>query len=85
MGYERNIIVKNTGDKLSRQLLSLVDFSRGNNYESTHINVRCYKDHIVVSTFYIDSDSLNSWDNENYTRVEKAYVPYFTQKKLGMI
>ena len=85
MGYERNIIVKNTGDKLSRQLLSLVDFYQGNNYPHTHVNVRVYGDHIVVSTFYIDNNNLNSWDNDNYTRVEKAYVPHFTAKKLGLL
>ncbi len=81
----RNVVIKNTGDKLCRQLLSLVDFTRGNNYPSTKINVRIFKDHIVVSTFFIDDDTLNSWDNDNYTTIEKAHVPYFTQKKLGMI
>ena len=81
----RNIVIKNTGDKLCRQLLSLVDFSQGNNYPSTKINVRIFKDHIVVSTFYVNSETLNSWDNENYTTIEKAHVPYFTAKKLGMI
>ena len=85
MGYKRNIIVKNTGDKLSRQLLSLVDFYQGNNYPHTHINVRVYRDKIVVSTFYINDDNLDSWDNENYTTIEKAHVPYFTAKKLGLI
>jgi hypothetical protein len=80
-----NRVFKNTGDKLSRQLLSLVDFSKGRNYQSTHINVRVYKDRITVSTFYIDNDTLNSWDNDNYTTIEKAHVPYFTAKKLGLL
>ena len=80
----RNIVIKNDGSKLCRQLLSLVDFFQGNNYENTHINVRVYDDRIVVSTFFVDSN-LNSWDNENYTTIEKAYIPFFTLKKLGMI
>lgn len=81
----RNVVIKNTGNKLCRQLLSLVDFTRGNNYPSTKINVRIFKDHIVVSTFYIDRETLNSWDNENYTRIEKSHVPFFTLKKLGLL
>ncbi len=81
----RNLVIKNDGSKLCRQLLSLVDFFQGNNYPNTHINVRVYKDHIVVSTFYVNSENLDSWDNENYTTVERAYVPYFSLKKLGMI
>ena len=80
----RNTVIKNNGGKLCRQLLSLVDFFQGNNYEHTHINVRVYDDRIVVSTFFVDSN-LNSWDNENYTTVEKAYIPFFTAKKLGMV
>jgi hypothetical protein len=81
----RNLVVKNDGSKLCRQLLSLVDFFQGNNYPSTHINVRVYKNHIVVSTFYVNSENLDSWDNENYTTVERAYVPHFTAKKLGIV
>jgi hypothetical protein len=80
-----NRVFKNTGDKLSRQLLSLVDFYQGNNYPHTHINVRVYRDKIVVSTFFIDNDTLNSWDNENHTTIERAHVPFFTLKKLGMV
>lgn len=85
MGYERNIIVKNTGDKLSRQLLSLVDFYQGNNYPHTHINVRVYSNYIVISTFYLNSENLDTWDNENYTQVKREDVPFFTLKKLGMV
>lgn len=81
----RNLVIKNDGSKLCRQLLSLVDFFQGNNYPSTHINVRVYKDRITVSTFYVDNDTLNSWDNENYTTIEKAHVPFFTAKKLGLL
>ena len=36
--------IENTGDKLSRQLLSLVDFSRGNNYYSDGIRVAILSD-----------------------------------------
>jgi len=81
----RNLVIKNDGSKLCRQLLSLVDFFQGNNYPHTHINVRVYKDRITVSTFYIDNNTLNSWDNDNYTTVERAYVPFFAAKKLGMV
>ena len=81
----RNLVIKNDGSKLCRQLLSLVDFFQGNNYPHTHINVRVYRDKIVVSTFYINDDNLDSWDNENYTTIEKAYIPFFTLKKLGMV
>lgn len=77
---------KNDGDKLSRQLLSLVDFSRGNNYESSHIEVRLYdnSDMLEISTHYINEYG-SRWDNENYTQVTKSDLPYFTAKKLGMI
>jgi len=75
---------KNDGSKLSRQLLSLVDFSRGNNYEDTHISVDVFDDHIVVGTFCVNEFG-RAWDNENHTRVEKSDVPFFVAKKLGIV
>jgi hypothetical protein len=76
---------KNDGGKLSRQLLSLVDFSRGNNYEDSHIEVRVYdNDEIEISTHYINEYG-SRWDNENYTQVSKSEIPFFTAKKLGLI
>ena len=75
---------KNDGSKLSRQLLSLVDFSRGNNYEDTHISVDVLNDSIVVGTFCVNEFG-SAWDNENHTRVKKEDVPFFAAKKLGII
>ena len=45
------INLENTRNKLCKQLLSLVDFSKGNNYEDTHIGVKIGDNSIVVSTF----------------------------------
>ena len=79
------VFIKNTGDKLSRQLLSLVDFSRGNNYYSDGIRVALYSDgSIRVSTFCVN-DYGRRISNENYTNVWKSDLPYFTAKKLGMV
>ena len=79
------INLENTGSKLCRQLLSLVDFSKGNNYEDTDIEVRVVSnDSIVVSTF-CTNEYGSKWDNENYTQVSKRDLPFFTAKKLGMI
>ena len=78
------ICLKNNGNKLCKQLLSLVDFSKGNNYENTHIEVDVYKDFIVVSTFY-GGDPGDIWYNENDTRVNKPNIPFFAMKKLGML
>jgi hypothetical protein len=76
---------ENTGDKLSRQLLSLVDFSRGNNYYSDVIRVAILSDgSIRVSTTCIN-DYGRSISNENYTNVEKSDIPFFTLKKLGLV
>ena len=76
---------ENTDDKLSRQLLSLVDFSRGNNYYSDVIRVAILSnDSIRVSTSCIN-DYGRSISNENYTNVAKSDIPYFTAKKLGLI
>lgn len=80
----RIIQLKNDGSKLCRQLLSLVDFFQGNNYESTDIEVRIFDNHIIVSTF-CTNEYGSAWDNENYTRVEKSDVPFFAAKKLGML
>jgi hypothetical protein len=79
-----NVELENNGSKLCRQLLSLVDFSRGNNYESTHISVNIFDDHIVVGTFCVNEFG-RAWDNENHTRVEKGDIPLFAAKKLGIV
>lgn len=79
-----NVELENNGSKLCRQLLSLVDFSRGNNYESTHISVSIFNSHIIVSTFCVN-DYGRAWCNQNHTRVEKEDIPFFTAKKLGII
>jgi hypothetical protein len=82
---ERVVFIENTGDKLSRQLLSLVDFSRGNNYYSDVIRVAILSDSSIrVSTTCIN-DYGRSISNENYTNVAKGDIPYFTAKKLGLI
>jgi hypothetical protein len=77
--------IENTGDKLSRQLLSLVDFSRGNNYYSDGIRVAILSDEsIEVSTFCVN-DYGRRISNENYTTVDKSDIPFFTLKKLGLM
>ena len=76
--------LENNGSKLCRQLLSLVDFSKGNNYEDTGIQVRVSDKELIVSTFYTNEYG-STWYNENYTRVNKSNIPFFTMKKLGML
>jgi hypothetical protein len=76
---------KNDGGKLSRQLLSLVDFSRGNNYYSDGIRVAFLSDDSIRVSTYCINDYGSRWDNENYTNVAKGDIPYFTAKKLGLI
>jgi hypothetical protein len=76
---------KNDGGKLSRQLLSLVDFSRGNNYYSDGIRVAFLSDDSIRVSTYCINDYGRSISNENYTNVEKSDIPYFTAKKLGLI
>ena len=78
------INLQNTRNKLCKQLLSLVDFSKGNNYEDTGIQVRVSDNELVVSTF-CTNEYGSSWCNENYTKVKKSNVPFFTAKKLGML
>lgn len=80
----KEIIMQNDGSKLCRQLLSLVDFSKGNNYVDTHIEVRVFDNSIEVSTFCVNEYG-SKWDNENYTQVSKSDLPFFTAKKLGML
>jgi hypothetical protein len=75
---------KNDGSKLCRQLLSLVDFRQGNNYENTHIRVEVHNDSLVVSTFCANEFG-REWSNENHTRVERSHVPFFAAKKLGLL
>jgi hypothetical protein len=79
------IFVENNGSKLSRQLLSLVDSSKGNNYEETHIRVAILSDDsIEVETFYTNEYG-SCWYNDNETKVKKEDIPFFTLKKLGLV
>ena len=80
----KTVDMKNDGSKLRKQLLSLVDFSKGNNYVNTHISVEVFDNSIVVSTFCVNEYG-SSWCNENYTEVSRENIPFFTLKKLGMI
>jgi uncharacterized alkaline shock family protein YloU len=77
--------IKNTGDKLSRQLLSLVDFSRGNNYYSDGIRVAILSDESIRVSTYCINDYGRRISNENYTNIAKGDIPFFTAKKLGLI
>jgi len=77
--------IENTGDKLSRQLLSLVDFSRGNNYYSDGIRVAILSDGIIRVSTYCINDYGRRISNENYTNIAKGDIPFFTAKKLGLI
>jgi hypothetical protein len=77
--------IENDGGKLSRQLLSLVDFSRGNNYYSDVIRVAILSNSCIrVSTFCVN-DYGRRISNENHTTVAKADIPFFTLKKLGLV
>ncbi len=79
------VFFENTGDKLSRQLMSLIDFSKGNNYYSDVIRVAILSDDSIrVSTTCIN-DYGRSISNENHTTVAKSDIPFFTAKKLGLI
>lgn len=80
----RTMEFRNDGSRLCRQLLSLVDFSRGNNYQDTNVKVDIFDDHVVVSTFCVNEHG-SAWCNQNHTRVEKSEIPYFTAKKLGIV
>jgi hypothetical protein len=65
--------------------LSLVDFSRGNNYYSDVIRVAILSDDSIrVSTTCIN-DYGRRISNENYTNVGKEDIPFFTAKKLGLV
>jgi hypothetical protein len=79
-----NVELENNGSRLCRQLLSLVDFSRGNNYQDTNVKVDIFDDHIVVSTFCA-TESGREWCNQNHTRVAKEDIPFFAAKKLGIV
>ena len=81
---EKIVRLENTGGKLCKQLISLVDFSKGNNYEDTDIEVIISENSIIVSTFCINEYG-SVWDNRNHTRVNKSDIPFFTAKKLGII
>jgi hypothetical protein len=80
----RTIELKNNGSKLAKQLLRMVDFQKGNNYQDTHIRVEVLYDGLVVSTF-CTNEFGRELDNENHTRVSKSDLPFFTAKKLGMV
>ncbi len=76
---------RNDDSKLCRQLLSLVDFSKGNNYEDTHIDVRILKDNSILVGTSCTNEYGSTWENENSTYVKKCDVPFFTLKKLGIV
>jgi hypothetical protein len=79
------IFVEINDDKLSRQLLSLVDSSKGNNYEETDIRVVIYSDgSIRVESFYTNEYG-SRWYNDNETEVSRENIPFFTAKKLGLM
>ncbi len=81
---EKIVRLENTNNKLCRQLLSLVDFSKGDNYEDTHISVRVFTDGLVVSTFCVNEYG-SKYSDSNYTHINKPNIPFFTAKKLGII
>ena len=81
---EKIVRLENTDSKLCKQLLSLVDFSKGNNYVDTDIEVIISENNIIVSTFCINEYG-SVWDNRNHTRVDKSDIPFFTAKKLGIV
>jgi len=80
----RTLEFRNDGGRLAKQLLRLVDFSRGRNLQDTNIRVEVLDDGLVVSTF-CTNEFGRELDNENHTRVTKENIPFFTLKKLGMV
>jgi hypothetical protein len=80
----KTVELRNDGSKLAKQLLQLVDFSRGNNFQDTHIRVVLDDDEVIVSTFCVNEFG-RAWCNQNHTRVSKSDLPFFTAKKLGMV
>ena len=82
---KKEIVLQNDGSKLCKQLLSLVDFSKGNNYEDTDIEVRVVSDDSIVVSTFCTNEYGSTWCNENYTEVSRENIPFFTLKKLGMI
>lgn len=76
---------RNVGDKLCRQLIKLVGFSKGYNYENTHIDVRILEDNSIIVSTSCTNEYGSAWCNENYTEVAKSNIPYFTAKKLQLI
>ena len=77
--------VKINDDKLSRQLLSLVDSSKGNNYEETDIRVAMLSDDSIEVSTFLTNEYGSRWYNDNETYVAKENIPFFTAKKLGLI
>jgi hypothetical protein len=80
----RTLEFRNDGNKLCRQLMSLIDFSRGHNYQDTHIRVVLDDDEVIVSTFCANGFG-REWCNQNHTRVSKSDLPFFSAKKLGIV
>ncbi len=78
------IVIENNGNKLSRQLLSLIDSSRVKNYWDTHIEVVVRGNSIVVSTFCVNEYGRKLC-NENHTEVTKSDLPFFVARKLGLV
>ena len=82
---EIRFIEINDDDKLCRQLLSLVDSSKGNNYEETDVRVVIYSDGSITVETFLTNDYGSRWYNDNETYVAKENIPFFTLKKLGLI
>ena len=76
--------LRNDRGKLAKQLLRLVDFSKGRNYQDTDIRVEVLDDGLVISTFCTNQFG-SAWCNQNHTRVKKEDVPFFAARKLGII
>jgi hypothetical protein len=80
----KTVEFRNDGGKLAKQLLRLVDSSKGRNFQDTHISVDVLNDSIIVSTFCA-TEYGRAWCNQNHTRVEKSDIPFFAAKKLGIV
>lgn len=79
------LYIENTGDKLSRQLLSLVDSSKGNNYYDTDIRVAILSDGSITVETFLTNEYGSRWYNNNKTVIGKSDIPFFTAKKLGLM
>ncbi len=80
----KKFVFVNNGNKLSRQLLSLIDSSRVKNYWDTHIEVVVRGNSVMVSTFCVNEYG-RKFCNENHTEVTKSDLPFFAARKLGLV